>query len=697
MSEPTQHMTEDVTQGYCKFPESSMKASRDELDDLKLKIEGNLPEDIQGHVFIVAPVGSVNSGGLPYPDGDSLLNGDGMIYRFDFDRQGEVRVKTRLVKPPDYYADKATQPGTKYGGYQFSNYGIARFSLSLGLRNQLNTDFLKMKFAQDSQERLLVTYDAGRPYEIDTDTLEVVTPVGSNQEWRGQLDKVNFPINAKKFPFKSILSTAHPAFDAYESKMFTVNYGKSAKTFIEDIAWINNLNKFYEKAEPFRLMKSMTELRSDVFQKKEFRFLIVFQNKLKKLVNLIENIIKIEMEDFTYLICWDGVGELKRWKLILPDGSPVKIEQTIHQIGVTKDYVVLMDTAFTAGLSQVTNSYFTENKELETLLRHLLERPACPDSKFYIVRRADLKAKQTPASSQKEVEVVVRQVVIPLQAAHFLVDYDNPQGEIILHVAHICAMQVSAWLRKYDVSAYKPHHPVPSYLHGMEHDEMDISRMGRYVINGDTGKLIESKVIWDFRCTWGVDLYSYLDRLPTGLPPRQMENIYWSSFGLWPQLMTKFIFDLHKDYKYQVIPRSKVLNLAKKGIPPCLFRLHTKSMVIADRYEFPCGHMMLSPQFVPRGNRDSSTNGYIVCAVCFEDKNEIWIFDANDLAKGRLCRLHHPDLKFGFTLHTTWLRQVASRQANYNIPVEQDYQDLVDKNDPEIKKLFEDEVYPHFS
>jgi hypothetical protein len=77
MSEPTQHMTEAVTQGYCKFPESSMKASRDELDDLKLKIEGNLPEDIQGHVFIIAPVGSVNSGGLPYPDGDSLLNGDG--------------------------------------------------------------------------------------------------------------------------------------------------------------------------------------------------------------------------------------------------------------------------------------------------------------------------------------------------------------------------------------------------------------------------------------------------------------------------------------------------------------------------------------------------------------------------------------------------------------------------------------------
>jgi carotenoid cleavage dioxygenase-like enzyme len=65
-----------------------MTASRDELDDIQLEIEGNLPEDLQGHVFIVAPVGTVESGGLPFKDGDSLLNGDGMIYRLDFDRPG---------------------------------------------------------------------------------------------------------------------------------------------------------------------------------------------------------------------------------------------------------------------------------------------------------------------------------------------------------------------------------------------------------------------------------------------------------------------------------------------------------------------------------------------------------------------------------------------------------------------------------
>ena len=79
--------------------------------------------------------------------------------------------------------------------------------------------FLPVKFAGDEQERLLITYDAGRQYEIDPESLELVTPVGSNQEWRPEV-KVNFP-------FAPVLSTAHPAFDARQSEMFTINYGRS--------------------------------------------------------------------------------------------------------------------------------------------------------------------------------------------------------------------------------------------------------------------------------------------------------------------------------------------------------------------------------------------------------------------------------------------------------------------------------------
>jgi carotenoid cleavage dioxygenase-like enzyme len=106
-----------------------MTPSRDELDNVQLEIfEGHLPDDVQGHVFIVAPVGTVDSGGLPFKDGNSFLNGDGMIYRLDFDRPGKVSLKSRIVKPLDYWIDEATKKGTQFEKLGFGNHGIVRLS-----------------------------------------------------------------------------------------------------------------------------------------------------------------------------------------------------------------------------------------------------------------------------------------------------------------------------------------------------------------------------------------------------------------------------------------------------------------------------------------------------------------------------------------------------------------------------------------
>ncbi len=678
--------------GCCPpVPESIMTTSRCELSDIKMQIRGELPDDLQGHVFIVAPVGSVTSGDAPDADGTSLLGGDGMIYRLDFDRKGEVGLKTRLLKPPCYYADKATRPGSQYAKYGFRNHGISRFSLSLGFRNELNSAFLPIKFRDDSNERLLVTYDAGRPYEIDTETLEVVTPIGANTEWRSE--------TSLKFPFPPVLSTAHPVFDPHKSEMFAVNYGRSLGNFLETIPFIYEVDELPEQVD--ELLKELARFIQSQDLVKSFlkTFSQMSQDILDFYLELIERITKIEIKDFVYLIRWDGVSNIERWKLVLPDGTPVKIQQSMHQIGVTEDYVVLMDTAFTTGLEQVINNPFPHSKGVERIIRELLSRPALPDSILYIVRRADLKVGQRPACSQQEVEVVARRVVIPLEAAHFLVDYKNLDGHITLHVAHICATDVSEWLRTYDISAFAPYNSVPSRLRGMQQDEMDISRVGRYTIDPESGEILDSKVIYDSKCTWFVALYAYRDMLPPGQSPGQLDNIYWVSLGLWKELMTQFIIDLYKDYKYRAVPVKEMLRLAETGKPACLFRMYTsnESLEISDRYEFPGGYIASSPQFVPRRDGEgSSTDGYIVCTVFTPDSSEIWIFDAPNLAKGPRCRLSHPSLKFSLTIHTAWLQKIAPRTASYHIPVRQDYQGLVKQQSQEIQELFETEVYPHF-
>ncbi|MCT7967842.1 carotenoid oxygenase family protein [Laspinema sp. D1] len=678
--------------GCCpSVPKSIVTATRNELSDIKLEVrEGKIPNDLQGHVFIVGPVGSVNSGGLPYPEGNSILNGDGMIYRLDCDRQGEVRVTSRLVKPPCYYADQATQAGSDYQEYGFNNHGISRFSLKLGFRNQLNTAFLPMKFSEEPEERLLITYDAGRPYEIDPQTLDVVTPVGANSEWRSE--------TSLKFPFLPVLSTAHPVFDAYTNEMFTVNYGRSAGSFLETIPFITHFEEIPEViSEILYQLARFIEAQELV---KDF-ILLVNQNLRSVFafyLQVLEKLTKIEVSNFVYLVRWNGQDPLERWKLVSRDGTPVIIQQTIHQIGITEDYILLMDTSFITGLDQVLNSPLPKDQKAERFLRDALASPPLPDTTIYLVRRADLKNGQRPACSGREVEVVARKLTIPLEAVHYLVDYKNTEGKITLHAAHFCGWDVAEWLRKYDRSAYAPEHlSVPSHLRGMLHNQTDVGRMGRYVIDAENVQVIESKVIYDTQCTWGAGLYAYQEYLPSGMPPTQIENIYWVTLGLWKELMTQFVFDLYKDYKYRVIPQDEVLRLAEQGVPSTLFRLDTNSMEIADRYELPAGHIILSPQFVPRKNDNpSSTNGYVFGTVYTPEQSEIWIFDGGNLEGGPLCKLAHPSFNFGFTIHTAWLPKIARRTASYLIPVRQDYQPLVKQKTLEIQELFEQEVYPHF-
>ena len=673
------------------FPESAMTASRCELSDILLKIDGKLPDDLQGHVFIVAPVGTVNSGGLPSPDGTHIFNGDGMIYRLDFHRPGEVGVKTRLAKPPCYYADRATRPGTAYAKYQFCNHGLLRFSPDLGLRDELDIAFLQMKFASEEQERLLVTYDAGRPYEIDTETLEVVTPVGANTEWRACL-----PFS---FPFPPVLSTSHPAFDAHTNEAFFVNYGKSLGNLLESIRFVYDLEEVPQEVE--ELFGAISQFLERSFLKDLFgRFSRFSQDIFQLCLTSIEKITGIELKDFVYVISWDGVGDLQRWKLILADGSPVKIEQSIHQIGVTRDYVVLMDTSLKIGPEQLLNNPIPDSLEAERFLRDLLTRPQLPDSIIYIVRRADLKAGQRPVWSQKEVEVVAHRAVIPLESVHFLLDYDNPDGQITLHAAHLCATDIAEWVRRYDTSEFNPPNPAPSRLRGMlSNGQMDINRLGRYVIDGQSAQILDSKVIYDIHRNWGVGFYTYRDRLPSGQPPEKLENIYWQSLGFWPELLTEFIFNLYKDYKYRAVSVEEILRVPEEGEgrPSCLFRLDTITMEIADSYNLPEDHFISSPQFVPRANNEGgSMDGYIVCTVFFKNSNEIWIFDAKALASGPKCKLKHPSLNFGFTMHTAWLPTIAPRTASYDIPVRQDYENTVKQKSPKIQELFEKDVYPYF-
>jgi carotenoid cleavage dioxygenase-like enzyme len=549
-----------------------MRWNRDELDvGLKL-ISGKLPADLSGHAFII--------GALPYPDGTFIFNGDGMVLRVDLD-PGAPRVKTAIMRTPCWHADQALlkEPGHPWS---FVNLGIVRLSSTLGIRNQLNTAF------QPMGDRLLVTYDGGRPYELDVHTLELITPVGSMEEWRDSIPFV-------QGPFRAHMSTAHPCWDEHTGELWTVNFGAQFG----------------------------------------------------------------DVEAFTDVIRWDGQGALRRWTLVDAQDKPVAITQSVHQMTLTQDYLVIVDCAFLVENEQ----FFDPN----------IARPQEPDAAVYIVERAALKADAT--------RVTARRLVIPREIVHLTADYENPDGKITLHVVHACATDASEWLRAGDT--HPDGSPVDPALVGYLAAGTDSSPIGRHVIDGKSGKLVSSRH-FSRRDYWSPIFFTHQGNMAPG----RFEHLFFNASGFQDELLTTRMLDLYRDYPHRTVPIAEVGGTR----PGVLFHFDPQRSGVLDSYTMPPGRALGSPQFIPRAGARDSADGYILCTVVSDDTrpgltsgHEFWLFDARDLSKGPLARLSHPELRFGFTLHTTYLPTLKPRASTYRIAPAADYAKLLEGASEEVQ------------
>ena len=124
-------------------------------------------------------------------------------------------------------------------------------------------------------------------------------------------------------------------------------------------------------------------------------------------------------------------------------------------------------------------------------------------------------------------------------------------------------------------------------------------------------------------------------------------------------------------------------------------------MKISNRYIFPAGCFGNSVQFIPRpGSDPGGDSGYLMCIVNSSDhpeQSEFWLFDAHSLSSGPICRLGHPSVKLGLTIHSAWIPEICRRRATYNVSVREDYDErLRHIKRPGLLPLFQNHVYPHF-
>ena len=618
------------------LPRSLVRGNRREHDALRLEcVSGAVPAELKGHYFVVAPAGTVSEPRGLEDRVASQMCGDGLVCRVDFEG-GRASATTRLARTPCLLADEGTWVDPDFARQRFVSAGIGRLSPALGSRNFLNCAFQPMGWG-DGPTRLLLTYDAGRPFEIDPVSLELVTPVGRSDEWRAAA--------LPGHPFPVVLSPAHPAFDSRTGELFTTSYGRSATSWASTVPSLSGAVARREAS-------------------------------LERVADALSRRVPAFAPTFTELVRWRGEGELSRHRLVLPSGEPLRIRHCVHQVAVTEDWVVILDTGFKLGLQQLLHR--------GSWLRPLVTRPQMSQTVFYLARRRDL---------ERGGDVTVRTLAIPMESDHFLVDYRNPDGRLTLHVAHCPATDLSEWVRPDDVSPFSRRR-VPAHLTGMMAvGAMDVNRLGRYVVEAETARVLESRVVSDDLLTWALGVYAGRG-LGSGSPqPEELDQVYWCSEGFFPELLTRFVHDLYRDYPYRLTSLDQIREMAERGgRPSAVFRADARTLEVADAYTLPPDSVVSSLQFVPRRDSSGPTAGWLLAVVFTPEATEICVLDAADLARGPLARLRHPELAFGFSLHTAWLPEIEARRAPYRVDAREDLDRRL--RGRRMRALFETHVFP---
>ncbi len=161
----------------------------------EVEIEGVWPENLSGHVFIVAPFHRRHD--------RHLFAGEGVIVRWDLQpQQGKIRVQSKKLNTWDSFWHSIQSPLSELLPEAFFP---ARVGL-IGIGELANTAMVNL------DGRLVLTADAGRYWEVDPNTLETITPIGYFDEHIVSIPLAFFPL---------VVNTAHPFYDPQKKKLFT--------------------------------------------------------------------------------------------------------------------------------------------------------------------------------------------------------------------------------------------------------------------------------------------------------------------------------------------------------------------------------------------------------------------------------------------------------------------------------------------
>jgi|GEM_PF-5949248 len=604
------------------FPASALQGQRGASQGVLTVIEGEIPKEVAGSWYIVAAIGDVAEG-ISVGERKSrvpFLNGDGHVTRVSFGA-GKASFRKRPVATPCYLADVATadMTGSDAEKWRFQNFGLARISPRLGSRNFANTALQAVKFTGESA-RLLVTYDAGRPVELDPITLAYRGSVGNNAEWHGQM--LGF------LPFRLLGSTAHPAWDGHTQTLYGCENGRALVGFVASLgrlirrmpprqeSWTQvgvpvrderaQENEVIRSDEDFAKdfavpgspakqlaavrdwlelheKESAKEDRKESYQARSERFgpdllgslLTHAFARAKRALSWREAYFAtVPVDDprltppYLRVLAWKGDNSgLRSWEVRHPDNSasghrPIAIRSSSHQMVATRNFIVIFDTSFKFEMD-LAMPHPDEPGWVTQSLRRRLSAAQPLTARAYVVRKSDL----DPDCKH----VVAHPFKIQGEIVHLTADYEDDGSRIIIHAVDNRATDPAEFLLKGDLKGFDNRRPVPEELLTMMPCGLDVNAVSTYrldVLGSPSSTPRDSGTeLWrraalmgsaeDPAVTWTIALGTAEGLFGCRPQPATLAASWWYCHGLDADLVNEIVYSLY-DFDNQPGRRPRV-------------------------------------------------------------------------------------------------------------------------------------------
>lgn len=381
------------------------------------------------------------------------------------------------------------------------------------------------------------------------------------------------------------------------------------------------------------------------------------------------------------LMKWNGNENIEKWSVVDELGKDIKIKQSIHELIFTKDYILLADTAFATGdeiLSPWKNSPLPNTKTI-----------------VYIVDRREMNSENT--------KVVAKKIEIDEACIHLIAEYENPNEAITVYMLHTPATNTAEIIRSYDVDLEGNRFPEHLVGYGTL-PVLDISSLGKHVIDMSKQEVLKSSYIRDQRYTFAPYMYSYMGRQTRNFDE---QDLFIMFKGHRQDMLPKRVYEAYKEVKNRKIPLDDLTKNGKISCNNSIARMNKERFEVEDLYEFEDKVLLYTISCIESDDRIGK--GYVLAGVVRDVEendqtsgHEYWMFDANALAKGPICKLGHKELNNSVLFHTVYLsnrqeEELEQREVKYNVDLREDYpkEELVKWN-KEVLEVFENVIWPYF-